>query len=974
MVKLFSSRKRRSLEFLRRLGVELRRLDRSLVPRDVFEKGSKLLEYSVGLAKVEIWELEGRGHYVVIEPPLSPVDEEAYYEAMETLYFSARMRPGADPSEIVDEVIETVARRFSRKGESPRVEVLKYYLYRDALGYKILDVVMRDPRIEDISVEGVGKPLRVFHRDVSYLDWLVTNIVFRSDDELDSIATLLAHKAKKHVSTAFPIAEGTLPEKHRLALTFSYEVSPFGTGFTIRKFREEPLTIAHLIKFGTLSPLMAAYWWILLEFKGSVFIVGPMASGKTTLLNALLTLLPPNWKIVTIEDTPELRLPHIGWRPLVARHVYSLGESRIAEVTLFDLVKLALRERADFIAVGEIRGEEAYVFMQALATGHGGACLPYDELVLARIDGRPQLVEIGKLVEGIDELGRVEVLSYNEASGEFEWKPVTRVYRVDTDAWIVIRTHEGRTIRATPDHKVAVLRDEKIVYKRADEVREGDVILLMKRLNLETRYRVWDLIEEATRLGLEDNLYVDARDYLVANPVAYRQLLKIYKYASDWRKRAFAPYAKVKGVIPRSTIRAVKYGAKARHAVKPFIPLDRNLGFIIGLYLAEGTIKGAEVRLCLGKEEVELANKLTQIVERVFGIKPRVYEKETSLIVSMPCKLLALIFKHLFGSRAEEKRLPHWMVFETPEEFIEGLVHGYWLGDGHVRRHGKSTYMALAVTVSRTLAMQLHYALKRLGIDSSVRELPKRITTINGRVVTYKHTPYEIKIHGNESMKKFAIIMHLEEPRTSYTRSELITKTKVGRVPENLLVDVVKEVRIIKLDKPEPSYDIEVADNHNFVFNASVLSSNCTFHGDSVESMVARLTTPPINVPIGFLPLISSVVITRYIRIPGRKPVRRVVQVHEIVDAREPREVEYVTVFRWVLDEDKHRPLSADEIVKSSQRLKRVAELAGWDETTLVRELEERASLLSRLVVENRLSYDEVSHEIQLFYKRKWRS
>jgi len=518
---LTSRRRRRGgSEFLRQLGIELRRLSSETLPREIFEGGSRILEYSVGLARVEIWEFEGRGYYVIIEPPLTQDDEDAYYEAMELLYFSAKMRPGAEPSEVVEEVVETVMRRFSRRGGSPRVDVLKYYLYRDALGYKILDVVMRDPRIEDISVEGVGKPLRVFHRDVSHLDWLVTNIVFRSDEELDSIATLLAHKAKKHVSTAFPIAEGTLPERHRLALTFSYEVSPFGTGFTIRKFREEPLTVAHLIKFGTLSPLMAAYWWILLEFKGSVFIVGPMASGKTTLLNALLTMLPPNWKIVTIEDTPELRLPHIGWRPLVARHVYSLGEAKIAEVSLFDLVKLALRERADFIAVGEIRGEEAYVFMQALATGHGGAC---------------------------------------------------------------------------------------------------------------------------------------------------------------------------------------------------------------------------------------------------------------------------------------------------------------------------------------------------------------------------------------------------------------------------------------------------------------------TFHGDSIESMVARLTTPPINVPIGFLPLIGSVAITRYIRIPGRKPVRRVVNVHEIVDAREPREVEYVTVFRWVLDEDRHYPSTAEEIAKNSQKLKRVAELAGWDETTLVNELEERASLLTKLVMENRLSYDEVSREIQLFYKRKWR-
>ena len=241
MIGVLRRRKRFEHPLLRRLGIELKRLHRGLAPQHVIEGGALLKRYSVGLATVYVYEYEGRGYYVVEEPELSEVEQEAYYQALELLYFSAKFRPESDPREAIESALHVLSKRF---GKSINIENLRYYLYRDALGYRVLDVIMRDPLIEDISVEGVDRPVRVFHRDFSYLDWLVTNIVFRDESELDSIAALLAHKARRHISTAFPIVEGTLPEKHRLALTYSYEVSPFGTGFTIRKFREEPLTIA----------------------------------------------------------------------------------------------------------------------------------------------------------------------------------------------------------------------------------------------------------------------------------------------------------------------------------------------------------------------------------------------------------------------------------------------------------------------------------------------------------------------------------------------------------------------------------------------------------------------------------------------------------------------------------------------------------------------------------------------------------
>jgi len=165
-----------------------------------------------------------------------------------------------------------------------------------------------------------------------------------------------------------------LPEKHRLAATFMHEVSSFGSSFCIRKFRAEPFTIVDLIKLGTIDSELAAYFWLLLENKMNITIIGGTGAGKTSMLNALCSLMFPNDKVVTVEEVNELNFDHKNWVQLVSRRGFKFGESDTNTISLFDLVKLSLRYRPDYIIVGEIRGEEAYVLFQAMATGHGGIC------------------------------------------------------------------------------------------------------------------------------------------------------------------------------------------------------------------------------------------------------------------------------------------------------------------------------------------------------------------------------------------------------------------------------------------------------------------------------------------------------------------------------------------------------------------------------------------------------------------------
>ncbi|MHA1290039.1 MAG: type II/IV secretion system ATPase subunit, partial [Candidatus Thorarchaeota archaeon] len=246
-----------------------------------------------------------------------------------------------------------------------------YYVVRDLTGYGPLQVILEVPWIEDISCNGLDVPIFIWHRKYESIP---TNIIFRSTQTLNDFLVKLAHKSGKHISSAQPVLDAMLPEKHRLAATFMKEVSMKGSTFCIRKFRAEPLSILDLIQIGTLSARIAAYFWLILEHKKSFMIVGGTGAGKTSMLNALLSLMSQNDKIVTAEEVPELSPPVSNWTQLNSRESFNFGDGPSGDITLFDLIKISLRYRPDYVIVGEVRGEEAYVLFQALATGHGGLC------------------------------------------------------------------------------------------------------------------------------------------------------------------------------------------------------------------------------------------------------------------------------------------------------------------------------------------------------------------------------------------------------------------------------------------------------------------------------------------------------------------------------------------------------------------------------------------------------------------------
>lgn len=350
------------------LGVSNGRVPSDPTSREGLDEPGRAVvdEYYVELAKVTIVRRgDGRYLYEVQEPALSKEVLDAAALLLNEVVHHEKPDDG---------VLVSALRKLGLYEELiGKLSELKYAVNRMLSGYGRIYPVVHDPYVEEIAIEGPGRNVSVFHRRFA-IGWMDTNIVL-SESELDSLVLTLARRSGRHISRLTPLAEGSTPEGHRIALTYSNEVSPHGSSFVIRKYSVNPITMLDLIRNGTLTPLAASYLWLLVENFAFILVIGGMASGKTTMLQALLTLIPPFYRVVTIEDAPELVLPHKRWDSLTTRYSFMPGTRGSArDIDIFTLAKFALRRRAEYVVIGEVRGEEARILVQAAASGQGSAC------------------------------------------------------------------------------------------------------------------------------------------------------------------------------------------------------------------------------------------------------------------------------------------------------------------------------------------------------------------------------------------------------------------------------------------------------------------------------------------------------------------------------------------------------------------------------------------------------------------------
>ncbi|MFB6207052.1 MAG: type II/IV secretion system ATPase subunit [Haloglomus sp.] len=354
--------------------------------------------------------------YRVTEPMLDD------YEAFVLEELSKVLRDSLMYQDIEDEsaLEETFARRASELMDQHTAALepislhkLRYYLKRDFVDYERIDPIMRDQAVEDISCDGADVPVFVYHREHRDLD---TNVQFDRDGLL-SFVTRMAQRAGKHLSVSNPLVDASLPDGSRVQLTFGGDVATRGPNFTIRQFSSVPDTPVDLINWGTFSIQQMAYFWLAIENNRSLVFAGGTGSGKTTSLNAVSFFIPKKSKIVSIEDTREISLPHENWVQSLTRE--SVTEEGRGEVTMYEQLQTALRQRPEYILVGEIRTESnvALTFFQAMATGHTAYTTMHSESVTGVIN-RLENDPLGVPTQMVKELDIVSIQRQVMIDGE----------------------------------------------------------------------------------------------------------------------------------------------------------------------------------------------------------------------------------------------------------------------------------------------------------------------------------------------------------------------------------------------------------------------------------------------------------------------------------------------------------------------------------------------------------------------------
>jgi len=465
--------------------------------------------------------------YKVIEPQVSDAERTSSDFIQDALMNSIDVRlDELDISKVEGFLIERIGqiiKDYKMKVDQVLKTKILYYVKRDFLWYGKIDPLMRDQNIEDISCDGSRLPIFLYHRKYGSLK---SNIQFPDEVVLSAFVTQLAQKCGKHISIAEPMLDATMPDGSRIQMTLSKAVTTKGSTFTIRRFRSDPITATDLIAYKTMSPEMVAYMWLAVENGVSALIAGGTAAGKTSTLNAISLFIPRESKIVSIEETREINLPHPNWIPGVTRSGFGevINDKLAGEIDLYDLMKAALRQRPEYILVGEIRGKEAYVLFQAMATGHTTYSTVHADSaqsLIHRLEGKPieiprvmlqslDIVTIQVQAEVGDQRVRrckqiVEIVDIDPMTKEiltnevFRWDPVQDQFNYSGKSYVMerIRAQHGMT----KEEMMAELRRrvELLEWMKDNNIRAFKDVARMVASYLETPGEIMEKISRGNK-------------------------------------------------------------------------------------------------------------------------------------------------------------------------------------------------------------------------------------------------------------------------------------------------------------------------------------------------------------------------------------------------------------------------------------------------------------------------------------------
>ncbi len=415
--------------------------------------------------------------YEVVEPPLNEKEKEIYNIVSSEIKHLLIIK--LSELKDINQVISYLERLYNfilseygiKINDENSYNRIFYYIFRDIYGYYKIEPLMRDPYIEDIECSGSNIPVFVVHRIFGNLK---TNIVL-NEEEIINIIEKFTLRAGKHISYAEPLLDATLPDGSRINATYSKDITTRGPTFTIRKFRDIPWSPIELIKINTAIPEIFAYLWLAVEYKKNIIIIGGTASGKTTFLNAISMFIPHNARVVSIEDTREIKLYHPNWIPSVVRS----SSSMVDEISMFDLLKLSFRQRPDYVIVGEVRGEEAYVMFQGMASGHAALSTMHstdvksliNRLVSPPINLSKYLVELLNVViimrhdvsfgKNFRRVGEIdEIIRYNKYNRVFVWDAFKKRYIFNKKSYLLYKISKEYGIKYSELYKELIIRSK----------------------------------------------------------------------------------------------------------------------------------------------------------------------------------------------------------------------------------------------------------------------------------------------------------------------------------------------------------------------------------------------------------------------------------------------------------------------------------------------------------------------------------
>jgi len=415
------------------------------------------------------WDAKMREVIYDVEEPLLSEDNkknlERIEQAMREMVNINMVGDDRSQEGLLDYIDKTARLIISELGIVVEEEIYKnmfYYLYRNFIGLNEIEAMMQDYFIEDIECNGMGESVYIVHRVFRNIK---TNVKFGDMNKLSNFVEKLAQKTGRYISYASPILDGSLPDGSRVNATYTQDITSKGPTFTIRKFTKTPWTPTQLLGFHTMSPEMLAYFWVLLQYQSNMMIIGGTASGKTTTLNALAFFIPQENRVVSIEDTRELNLPRENWLPSVVRS--GVSGAGIGEIDMFSLLKSSFRQNPDYVIVGEVRGKEASVLFQGMASGHASISTMHADSVdaiIRRLETPP--IDLSPmLVNGLDVMA---IMTHAIVNGKEtrRLREIVEVIKVQPD---------GTALTNTPfswnpaDDKFYFKKDSKIFDKIANK-------------------------------------------------------------------------------------------------------------------------------------------------------------------------------------------------------------------------------------------------------------------------------------------------------------------------------------------------------------------------------------------------------------------------------------------------------------------------------------------------------------------------